>query len=135
MLKNPSASQSRDGHAWGYRDNQRFGIRSSENLELRPPNPRPSRQFRFAILRKCSLLVPQGRTIEPLVCQNSFPQSASAEVVSLIVRLSSNASNTARALPSPLPSETSRYKRFSLGPLSSFRSTYRPPYGTRIAAR
>src|SRR5207245_8055678 len=45
-----------------------------------------------------------------------FPQPARTEVVSLIVRLPSSASNNARTLPSPLPSETSRHKRFSLGP-------------------
>ena len=45
---------------------------------------------------------PHVRIIEVLACQDSFPQPASAEVVPLIVRLPSNASNDARALPSPL---------------------------------
>jgi hypothetical protein len=50
-------------------------VRSSENLELRTSNrrpSRPSRQSRLAILRGCSPLSQDVPAIEVLPCPNSF---------------------------------------------------------------
>jgi hypothetical protein len=53
----------------------KFGVRSSENLELRTSNPRLSRSSRLsraAILRGRSPLVPDVQAIELLFCLFSY---------------------------------------------------------------
>jgi len=53
----------------------KFGVRSSENLELRTSNSPPSRlsrQSHAAILHEYSSFVPHVRTTDALACLHSF---------------------------------------------------------------
>jgi hypothetical protein len=61
----------RDGRKHRVMHEPKFRVRSSENLELRTSNRRPSRRSRTAILRECSPVVSHVRTIEVLACQHS----------------------------------------------------------------
>ena len=61
------------------RRDPKFGVRGSENPELRTSNIPPSRQSRSAILREYSPAVQDVRTIEPLFCLSCF--SAACYVV------------------------------------------------------